>query len=181
MVLNAEKRNKLVELVTHRKVALADAGTSAPASTPPPAASAPNSPVPAPVDNRRKGVVVATGSKDEDTCTGLIFKRQRVDDVVAPSHSASDGHAPSFRDNPPSASSPRELIMHEGGGESAAGGDQAPHMVEVPAILQQALKCFQNKEVVESLGEDPLQDRVAQCLGEFLIASNLSMSKARDS
>jgi len=38
-----------------------------------------------------------------------------VDDVVAPSHSASDGHAPSFRDNHPSVSSPHDLIIHESG------------------------------------------------------------------
>jgi len=52
--------------------------------------------------------------------------------------------------------------------------------VKLPAFLQQALKCFQNKEVVESFGEDPLQDHAAQSLWEFLIVSSLSMSKARD-
>ena len=60
--------------------------------------------------------MVETGSKDEDTDSGLVFNRQRVDDVMAPSYSASGGHAPSFRDNPPSASSPRDLIVHEGEG-----------------------------------------------------------------
>jgi len=98
-----------------------------------------------------------------------------VDDVVTPSHSASDGHAPFFRDNPPNVFSPRELIMREGGGQVMLG---VTNVVELPAFLQQTLKCFQNKEVVESLGEDPLQDRVAQSLGEFLIASSLSISKA---
>jgi len=181
MVLNAKKRNKLDELVARHKASLADAGTSAPVGPSPTAASAPTSPVPALIDNRQKGVVEATASEDEDTYTSLVFKRKRADDVVAPSHSASDGHAPSFRDNPPSTSSPRELIMHEGGGESASEGDQVPLAVELPAFLQQALKCFQKKEAVESLSEDSLQDCVAQSLGEFLIASSLYMSKARDS
>jgi len=34
---------------------------------------------------------------------------------------------------------------------------------------------------MDSLSEDLLQDRVAQCFREFLIASNLAMSKARHS
>jgi len=83
----------------------------------------------------RRGVVEATASKDEGTCTSLVFKRKRADDVVAPSHSASDGHAPSFKDNPPSASSPREFIMHEGRAESAPEGDQAPLVVKLPTFL----------------------------------------------
>ena len=75
MVLNVEKRNKLVELVARCKDALADAGTSAPTSTPPlVAASAPNSSELAHVDNKRKRVVVETSSEDEDTCTSLVFK-----------------------------------------------------------------------------------------------------------
>jgi len=157
MVLNEEKKKKLVELVAKRKAAAAGVGTSTPANPPPPTTYTPNSLEPAPVDNRMKGVmVVATGSEDEDTCTGLFFKRPRMGDVEAPSHSTSDGHAPSFRENPLIASSPRDLIMHEGGGESACEGHKAPPAVELPAILQQALKCFQNKEVVESLGEDLL-------------------------
>jgi len=117
MVLNEKKKKKLGELVAKHKAA-ADVGTSTPTNPPPHATSAPNSPEPILVDNRQKGVVVETGSKDEDTCAGLVFKRQRVDDVVAPSHSTSDSHAPSFRDNPPSASSPRDLIIHEGGGRT---------------------------------------------------------------
>jgi len=107
-------------------------------------------------------------TEDEETSSGLVFKRKRVDDVKASSHSAFDGHATFFRDNPPSASSPRE-------------GHQAPPVADLPAILQQASRCFQNKEVMDSLSEDLLQDRVAQCFGEFLIASSLALSKARDS
>jgi len=156
MVLNAEKRNKLIELVVRHKATLADAGTSAPASTPAAAASAPNSSEPSPVDDRLKGVVVAIGSEDKDTYTGLVFKRPRVGDVEAPSNSTSDGHAPFFKDNSPNASSPCNLIMHEGGRENAPEGGQVPPTAELPAILQQALRCFQNKEVVESLGEDLL-------------------------
>jgi len=72
------------------------------------------------------------------------------------------------------------LLLHSHQGENAPEGHQAPPAAELPAILQQALKCFQNKEVVDSLSEDPAQSRVAQSLGEYLIASSLSLSKVKD-
>ena len=123
----------------------------------------------------------ATACEDEGTYTSLVFKRKRAADIAASPHSASDGHASSFKDHPPSASSPRELMTLEGGGESAPKGDHAmPSAADLPTFLLQALKCFQNREVVESLGEDPLQDCAAQGIGEFLIASSFSMSKALD-
>jgi len=109
VTLNEEKKKKLVELLAKRRVATG-VGTSTPTNPPPLATSAPNSSVPTPVDSSLKGVVVAIGTEDEDTSSGPVFKRQRVDDVVVPSHSASDGHAPSFRDHPPNASFPLLVI-----------------------------------------------------------------------
>jgi len=139
MVLDVEKRRKLGELVACRKAAPADGGTSTPAGPPPTATSAPISPEPAPIDHRQKGVVEAAASEDEDTCTCLVFKRKREADVVAPSHSASDGHAPYFRENPPSSSFPRDLMVLEGGGggrESAPGGDDDMSPIgELPSFL----------------------------------------------
>jgi len=46
-----------------------------------------------------------------------------------------------------------------------------PLAPELPAILQQAVKCFQEKEAVEALGGDLLRDRMGQSLGEFLVNS----------
>jgi len=144
MVLNEEKRNKLAELVARRWAAFANASTSTPAGPPPATISTPISPEPAPIDHRQKGVVEATSSENEDTLTGLVFKRKRGDDVVPPSHSASDGHAPSFRENPPSASSPHDLIVLEGGGESAPEGDHGvPLVADLPFFLQEVLQAFQ--------------------------------------
>ena len=37
-----------------------------------------------PIDHWKKKVVEATTSEDKVTCTGLVFKRKRVADVVAP-------------------------------------------------------------------------------------------------
>jgi len=97
MVLNAKKRRQLAEVALQRKAApgpsVVDAFTLV--------ASAP-----APVDQRQKGVAEAATSEDEDTCSGLIFKRKRkVDDAVL-ANSASDDRAPSYREDPPNASSP---------------------------------------------------------------------------
>ena len=103
-------------MLAKRRAATVGAGTSTPANPPSSATSTPNASEPAPVDNRQKGVVAIAGSEDKDTCTGLVFKMPRVGDVKATTHSTSDGHAPSFHDNPPSASSPRDLVVHEGRG-----------------------------------------------------------------
>ena len=116
---------------------------------------------------------MAIDSEDEDTEEGLVFKRPRVG-VVATSLSATEDHPLSFRDNPPSASSPRARRR----GESAPGGDQVPPAPELPAILQHALKCFQEKEAAEALGGDLLREHMGQSLGEFLVNSLAFMSQA---
>jgi len=115
MTLNKEKKKKLADLLAKRRAAAAGVGTSTP---PPSATSTPNSSEPASGVNKLKGVVVATGTEDKDTSSGLVFKRQKVGDVEVPSHSATYGRAPSFRDNLSSAFSPHDLIVHEGGGRA---------------------------------------------------------------
>ena len=72
------------------------------------------------------------------------------------------------------------LSCIKAGGESAPEECQAPPAVELPATLQQALRCFQDKEVVESLGGNLFQDCVAQSLEDFLITSSLTLSKAQN-
>jgi len=95
MVLNEEKRNRLVEVIAHDQTALDTAGGSASVV---PLLVAQDSPNPPPVD-RNKGVV-AIDSNDEGTREGIVFKRQRVV-VAATSNSASDGRPLSFRDHRP--------------------------------------------------------------------------------
>jgi len=125
-------------------------------------------------------MVVAIDSEDKDTCTGLVFKRLRAGEATVPSHSAFGGITPLFRDNPLNASSSLDLIVHEGGGETAPEYCPMPPAPELPTFLQQALKCFQDKEMLESLRGNLLQDRVAYGLGEFLVASSLALSKAQE-
>jgi len=55
-----------------------------------------------------------------------------------------------------------------------------PLVVELLALLQQALKRFQDKEMLESLSGNLLQDRVAYGLRNFLVASSLVLSKAQE-
>jgi len=124
--------------------------------------------------------VVVIDSDDKDTCTGFVFKRKRVGEVVVPSPSASSGLTPAFRDNPLSASSPHHLIIHEGERESALEGQQMPSTPELPMLLQQILKCFQVKEVLESLSGNLFDDHVAHGLGDFLIAFSLALSRAQE-
>jgi len=84
-----------------------------------PATSTSGPSAPAPVDQRQKGVaevIEAAATEDEDTCSGLVFKRKRKFDVAVHAPSGSNGRAPSYREHPPSASFPRDLVVHEGRG-----------------------------------------------------------------
>jgi len=73
MVLNAKKMRHLAEVAFRRKVAPdpSNVDASAPADALVAAISAS-----APVDHRQKREVEATASKNEDTCSGIVFKRK---------------------------------------------------------------------------------------------------------
>jgi len=82
-----------------------------------------------------------------------------------------------FRENPPSTSSPRDLVLREGGGESAPEGDSgAPFDVELLTFLQEVLQAFQNGEM-ESQGEDPLRGHAARGLWAFHIVSSCASTQ----
>jgi len=150
MVLNAEKRRQFVIVALQLRVALGP--SSADASGP--ATSTPGPSTPAPVNQRQKGVAEAAASEDEDTCSGLLFKRKRKVDVAVPAPSGSDDRASSFREQPPSVSSPRDLMAQEGGGESASKGNHGTTPTVLHALLQRALQSFQDQERMESMDED---------------------------
>jgi len=103
MVLNEEKRRMLAEAASKRKAGAgpSDVDVATPANAPGTAITAPSPYAPTPMDLRQKGVVEATASEDEDTCSSLVFKRKRVVDVAVPAQSASDGRASFFRENSP--------------------------------------------------------------------------------
>jgi len=136
MVLNEEKRTRLADSLAHRQEALALAGASTPSApisahaAPSPAPFAPivavplatvrASPTPDPLE-KDKGVVEIESNKY--SAEGPVFKRRRVV-VAATSHSTTVGRLASFRDHPPSASSPHDLLALEGGGENAPGNEK---------------------------------------------------------
>jgi len=105
---------------------------------------APDPSAPSLIDQRRKGVVEATTSEDKDTCSGFIFKRKQKAKVAVLVPSGSDDRAPTYKEHPPNASSPRDLVVQEGRGESALGGDRGAPPTGLPAFLQRALQSFQN-------------------------------------
>ena len=176
MGFNKVKKKKLADLLSKWRAAAAGAGPSTPVAPSTSATSAPHPTEPAPAIDRQAGVV-AIESGDEDTCTSLVFKRQRVGEAVAPSASASGGTL-AFIDHPLSASSPLHLVVHEGGGESALEGQEMPSTTQLPVMLQRLFNCFQDKEVLESLSGNLSQYHIIDGLGDFLIASNLAPSRA---
>jgi len=46
-----------------------------------------------------------------------------------------------------------------------------PPSLELPAVLQHALKSFQEKKAAEALSGDLLKERMGKGLGEFLVTS----------
>ena len=55
-----------------------------------------------------------------------------------------------------------------------------PPPPELPALLQEDLKRFQDQEIVESLEGNFLQDRVARGIGDFLVTSNVTLIEAQE-
>ena len=120
---------------------------------------------------------MAVESDDEDTCTGLVFKRPRVGASAVPSTSVSAG-APTFIDHPLSASSPFPAVALEGGGESATRSQETDSPMPLPLLLRQALSRFQSCEA-EGLDDNLLQECVAEVLGDLLFASNRALARTQ--
>jgi len=124
---------------------------------------------------RKKSVVAIESDEDEDTAEGPVFKRRRGV-VATTSHSTTIGLPKSFRDHPPSASSPHGLLALEGGGESAPRNEQVSPASELSAVLQHAIKSFQ-RGATEDLDEDVIRESMGLSLGEFLVQTNALTSK----
>jgi len=103
-----------------------------------PDSSTPGPSAPTLVEQRLKVVAEVTkvaASEDEDTCLGLVFKRKRKADVVVPAPSGSDARAPSYKEHPPSASSPCDIVVHEGRGRMLQGATvMSPLLICLPSF-----------------------------------------------
>jgi len=178
MAFNNDKKKKLADLLAKRRAAAAGEGSSTPIapSTSTTSALQPINPAPAAIE---LGGVVVVESDDEDTCTGLVFKRPRAGETATPSASVSGG-TPAFIDHPPSTSSPLQVVAIEDGGENVPEGRETPSTSQLPLLLQRLFDHFQDKEVVESLSGNFTQDRVFDGPGDFLVTSNLAVNRAQE-
>jgi len=206
MVLNAEKHERLFEVLALRDDTAAGAGASTPAappttqivSAPAPSASLDVVPLaavgasstPAPLDvvplvavgassalALLKRVVEIVSDDEVDTTDDLVFKKRRVA-VATVSNSSSARRLALLIDHPPSASSPQSLFTLEGGGESV------PELVpKFPLVLQQILKGYQ-KGAMGSSNNKAVRENLALSVGEFLAQadafSHEAESKAKE-
>jgi len=142
MVLDAQKRKSLASLVVQKKTA----------------------PTPSAKDRKLKAVAEVAPSEDEETYSGLIFKRKRKDDAAIPVPSKSDGRGPSYRECPFSASSPHDIVVQEGRGERASEGDQWDSSSNLSSFLQKMLHSARVEERLKNLEEDPLMEHMSKKL-----------------
>ena len=129
---------------------------------------------PAPL-KKGKGVVLIASDDEEDTMEGPAFKRRKAA-KAATSHSSLAGRPASFRDNPPSSSSPQGPLALEGGNESVPEPAPAP-TPELPLVLQQILKGYR-KGAMGSYTIEAVQKNLALSLGEFFAQANASSHEA---
>jgi len=178
MRLSKDKKKKLADLLAKQRAVATGTSLSIPLAPLTSAAPASQPTNPAPTVVELRGVLVVE-SDDEDTCTGLVFKRPRVGASVVPSASVSAG-TPTFIDHPPSASSPLPTATLEGGGESVTKSQESDSPPPLPLLLRQALSRFRSYEA-EGLDDNLLYERVAEVLGDLLFASNRALAKTQAS
>jgi len=114
MGFNKDKKKKLADLLAKRRAAAVGEGMSTPIAPSTSATPAPHPTEPGPVVDRPEGVV-AIEKDNEETCTDLVYKRQRVGEAVAPSTFASGGTRPSW--TTPLAPPPRFKLLFTRVGE----------------------------------------------------------------
>jgi len=120
-------------------------------------------------------VVLIPSDEDEDSVDGPVFKRRRTT-VVATSHSSSDKHPASLRENPPSASSPLRYLALEEGAETVLEPTPAP-APELPRVIQHILRGVQ-QEALGNLDDGALPKNMALSLGRLLARANFSSHQA---
>jgi len=135
MVHTEEKRARLADALARRQGATSGVGASTPSApiAAIPLATAQASPMLTPL-GKGKCVVAIDSDDDEDTGEGVVFKRRKVV-VAVTSHSSTEVPPSSYREQPPSASSPHKPLTIEGGGESAPEGAHVPPAPELPPVL----------------------------------------------
>ena len=109
---------------------------------------------------------------NEDSAEGPVFKRLRSTTATT-SNSSIAGHPALPRDRTPSAPSSPDLFALEDGGTSAT---TAPTALELPAVLQHALKGFQLEMTVDS-DDTATMERLGLNFGALLAQSNALITR----
>jgi len=120
-----------------------------------------SSPAPTPLDKGKR--VLEVLSNDEDSDGGVVFKRRKAARVpILPAASPQGGE--SFRDNPPSATSPQPTIVQEEKGEGAesapppppaevsaapASVSAAPELIAIPPPIMHLMRGFNGGLMLE--------------------------------
>jgi len=130
-------------------------------------------PAPSAKDQKLKALVEIVPSRDEEICSGLVFKRRQTDVVATFAHSVSDDRAPSYRDSPPSASPPRDIAVQEGRGENASEEGQWDPSSDSASLLQRMLFSSKVKGRLKNLEEGPLMEHTTRQMGETLVENCL--------
>ena len=120
-------------------------------------------------------MVLIPFDEDEDFVDGPVFKRRRTT-AVATSHSSSDKHPASLRDNLPSTSSPPRYLALAEGAETVPEPTPAP-TPELPRVIQHILWGVQ-QEALGNLDDGTLPENMALSLGGVLARAIFSSHQA---
>jgi len=107
-------------------------------------------------DLKLKVVVEVVPSDDEESYSGLVFKRRRKVATEPVEHSASDGCALSPQAPPPNPSPFRDIVVQESVGVSVPEGGLWDPTLDAPSFLEKTLLTTNAKEKLKSLEEDQL-------------------------
>jgi len=179
MVLSEEKRARLTDILTRLRGISRDVGASrhhalvaaTAASSPTP--SIPRAAVPfavvqsSPASLPQKGKAIVIES-NENSAEGLISKRPKPTPAMT-SHSSSTSRSVS-----PLNHTTNVPLFPDLGGTSASG---TPPVLELPLVLQHALKGFQLEAIVD-LDEAAARERLGFNFGALLAQSNALLTRA---
>jgi len=133
-------------------------------------------------DLKLKVVVEAAlaSTDNEETYSGLVFKRRRKAATEPSKHSVSDGRAPSPLAPPPSPPPSHDMVVvQEDEGTSATEGGLWDSNLDAPSFLKKTLLSTKAKEKLKSLEEDHLVEQAVRQLEQALAANCLAISKLK--
>ena len=125
--------------------------------------------------------VQASIEDEEETNSGMVFKRKRKAITAPTEHSHLDGHAPSCRTPSTSPTLPRDMmVVQEDEGMSSRGKGLWDLNLDAPFFLENTLLPNKEKEKIMTLEKDCLVHESIRQLGQTLAVSCLVATKLKD-